>query len=567
MQKSFLQQLKGQRPLHLTRVQLEAMSYNELVAHGRRLVKVGYEINSLYMKTKLFKRALVMEILAAQDKVDKHTKVEETGRSQSHGKSFVFSTGDRSQWDTETERFLSLRYEQSCVPNSEKAKKREMIINEIIDSEKVYLRGLTILVKEFNVDFVNKFANLLLEFHGVFEVDLRNSNNIAEVFDKNADYLKMGNPYVEGYTEMMQKIVELRKKKKFQKKLAELKQKGFADITSYLITPVQRVPRYLLLLTDLLKHTPAKHPQHDVLTRALEKVRSVAFTLNEAGRRIEEMNVLYQLELEIKGQTAPILQSGRRFIEKEWFKERASGEEEKAQCLFVFSDQILLTKTTAAGLFNCYREIKHFFVIEVVPMSNLPGVNEKGTAAAVSFVYGLQIRLRDRSSVFLFFNQQQVRDKFVELLEKLRVVNCVRMKMTIQRDGIVMMNSKKETEEKLRESSFGKHKEARLIGINPAYAVSQSKFDDDLFANLPLVGSVVEREATLTTLNPLLIGSSQSGIPKHKLSIPFSDLTSEDEKTSLKDGISSPIERGGSECKSLNDNDSGLSMLIREEFF
>jgi len=568
MQKSILQEFKGQRPSHQTRKQLEAMSYNDLVAHGRRLAEFGYEINSLYMKTKFLKRALVMEILAAQDKVEKHSRAEEKERTSSHGRSYVFSTGDKCGWDTETKKFLSLRYEQPCAPIGEKAKKRQQIINEIIDSEKVYLRGLTILVKEFNVDIVNKFANLLLEFHGVFEVDLRISSNIAEVFDKNADYLKMGNPYVEGYTEMMQKIVELRKKKKFQKKLSELKQKGFADISSYLITPVQRVPRYLLLLTDLLKHTPAKHPQYEVLTRALDKVRSVAHVLNEAGRRIEEMNILYQLELEIKGQTTPIIQSGRRFIEKGWFKERASKEEEKAQCLFVFSDQILLTKTTTAGMFDCYQEIKHSFISLVVPMLSLQAVDEQEGTAAGGFVHGLQIRMMDHSSVFLFFNQAQVRDKYVELLEKLRVVNCVRVKMTIQRDGRVMMNPKKATDEELRYSSLGKHKEARLIGINPAYAATQSKSDDDLFANLPLVGSVVQHEAILTTLNPLLIGTPnhlQNINSKKDSSILIRDRNSEDEKRSKKD--SNPMERGSSEDQSLTNKNSGLSTLIREEFY
>merc|ERR1719285_810674 len=57
--------------------------------------------------TKFLKRALVMEILAAQD--------------------------------TETKQFLSLRYEQPYIPTGKKAKKREQIINEIVDSEKVYL--------------------------------------------------------------------------------------------------------------------------------------------------------------------------------------------------------------------------------------------------------------------------------------------------------------------------------------------------------------------------------------------------------------------------------------------
>ena len=34
------------------------------------------------------------------------------------------------------------------------------------------------------------------------------------------------------------------------------------EIRSFLITPIQRIPRYKLLLDDLKKHTPEKHPDY-----------------------------------------------------------------------------------------------------------------------------------------------------------------------------------------------------------------------------------------------------------------------------------------------------------------
>lgn len=35
-------------------------------------------------------------------------------------------------------------------------------------------------------------------------------------------------------------------------------------LDSYLIRPVQRIPRYILLLTDIIKHTPKTHPDYNV---------------------------------------------------------------------------------------------------------------------------------------------------------------------------------------------------------------------------------------------------------------------------------------------------------------
>ena len=46
------------------------------------------------------------------------------------------------------------------------------------------------------------------------------------------------------------------------------------DLRAYLIQPVQRVPRYRLLLIELLKHTRESHPDWVDLKAALENVRT-----------------------------------------------------------------------------------------------------------------------------------------------------------------------------------------------------------------------------------------------------------------------------------------------------
>ena len=44
------------------------------------------------------------------------------------------------------------------------------------------------------------------------------------------------------------------------------------DLPSYLIMPIQRIPRYILLLQDLLKHTEADHQDHEALLEAVQSV-------------------------------------------------------------------------------------------------------------------------------------------------------------------------------------------------------------------------------------------------------------------------------------------------------
>ena len=49
-------------------------------------------------------------------------------------------------------------------------------------------------------------------------------------------------------------------------------QAGGKDLFFYLLEPVQRFPRYALLVGDLLRRTEEGHPDHGDLSRALDKV-------------------------------------------------------------------------------------------------------------------------------------------------------------------------------------------------------------------------------------------------------------------------------------------------------
>ncbi|KAJ1987472.1 hypothetical protein H4R33_002838 [Dimargaris cristalligena] len=46
-------------------------------------------------------------------------------------------------------------------------------------------------------------------------------------------------------------------------------------ISDLLVMPVQRIPRYTLLFTDLLKNTPVGHPDHSEIQRALDRVHEI----------------------------------------------------------------------------------------------------------------------------------------------------------------------------------------------------------------------------------------------------------------------------------------------------
>lgn len=53
------------------------------------------------------------------------------------------------------------------------------------------------------------------------------------------------------------------------------------DLASLLVTPVQRIPRYLMLVKQLIKHTPPTHPDYGNLKSAEEKISTIAIIVDQ----------------------------------------------------------------------------------------------------------------------------------------------------------------------------------------------------------------------------------------------------------------------------------------------
>lgn len=60
----------------------------------------------------------------------------------------------------------------------------------------------------------------------------------------------------------------------------EREHKGKLGLDQLLIKPVQKIPRYELLIQRLLKHTDASHPDKDLLTAALKEVHELVVKIN-----------------------------------------------------------------------------------------------------------------------------------------------------------------------------------------------------------------------------------------------------------------------------------------------
>jgi len=67
-------------------------------------------------------------------------------------------------------------------------------------------------------------------------------------------------------------------------------------LDSFLLSPVQKICRYPVQLTELLQHTPPAHDDHPHLRTAAESMKRVVRFINERKRKMEsvEMLILWQ---------------------------------------------------------------------------------------------------------------------------------------------------------------------------------------------------------------------------------------------------------------------------------
>ena len=124
------------------------------------------------------------------------------------------------------------------------------------------------------------------------------------------------------------------------------------DLRSFLIQPVQRVPRYRMLLDELLNHTDEDHAERADIQEALETVITLAKSFNEDKRAAEDHAILKEVfekfcDKDARDLKAELNSFERKFIkEGSLVKQRLSHRQRRQ--LFLFSDILLYAEAGVA---------------------------------------------------------------------------------------------------------------------------------------------------------------------------------------------------------------------------
>ena len=108
-----------------------------------------------------------------------------------------------------------------------------------------------------------------------------------------------------------------------------------------LILPIQRVPRYILLLKELKKNTPGTHRDFQHIERALGTVTSIAVAIDEEQGRIDDASQCLQIQKLLSGLKQPIVErDGRRRFEGQFVVIKKEGKRQRL--LLLFNDTLIV---------------------------------------------------------------------------------------------------------------------------------------------------------------------------------------------------------------------------------
>ncbi|XP_054715592.1 rho guanine nucleotide exchange factor 17-like [Uloborus diversus] len=129
--------------------------------------------------------------------------------------------------------------------------------------------------------------------------------------------------------------------------------KGKLSLDALLIMPVQRIPRYELLIKELLKHTPLDHPDYKLLLQAQREVHDLAVRINKVEREAlhheQRLQKLREVEQLVEG-INDLTQGDRCFIRHDFvFIPGGLGLTKKERCLLLFSDLLLVASVKKKG--------------------------------------------------------------------------------------------------------------------------------------------------------------------------------------------------------------------------
>ncbi|KAJ8046828.1 FYVE, RhoGEF and PH domain-containing protein 4 [Holothuria leucospilota] len=263
---------------------------------------------------------------------------------------------------------------------------------ELLTSERTYVDRLYLLSevfqkritaenekhKWFSADVVKDiFSNIgtIYNFHHQFflpELEMRllewdRKPCIGDILKKISHYLKMYAVYVSNFDTAMSQLNTWKAKvPKFANALSNVVQNekrcNNLALEHHMLEPVQRIPRYELLLKEYLKKLPGDSQDKDDALKALEVISQAAEHSNKRIKVTEEIDNLFKLNARIDGMD--IIDPSRRLLKEGKLDKLTTKNDLQDRYIFLFNDILLCCDKKKAKIGSKTYKIKEKLYID-----------------------------------------------------------------------------------------------------------------------------------------------------------------------------------------------------------
>ncbi|XP_019522994.1 PREDICTED: FYVE, RhoGEF and PH domain-containing protein 2 [Hipposideros armiger] len=220
-------------------------------------------------------------------------------------------------------------WRKSCQPGTHpgpgiQEPEEKRIVQELLETEQAYVARLHLLDQVFFQELLKEarsskafpedvvrliFSNIssIYQFHAQFFLpelqrrldDWSATPRIGDVIQKLAPFLKMYSEYVKNFERAVELLATWTEKSpQFQEVLTRIQSSeasGSLTLQHHMLEPVQRIPRYELLLKDYVRKLPAQAPDRADAQKALDMIFSAAQHSNAAITEMERLQELWEV--------------------------------------------------------------------------------------------------------------------------------------------------------------------------------------------------------------------------------------------------------------------------------
>ena len=233
--------------------------------------------------------------------------------------------------------YMRRAYKEYQAKMEARRKKRKMIMDELVTTERTYVGRMEDLNKYYfeplclsgivSLDQIKTIFGsfqVILGYNKILLSDFEKwgngSSNMEEIFSGftiKAHFLKCYIDYTNNFDHSTDMIIKFRAENpKFVNFLSKQHQECGQPLESLLIMPIQRIPRYILLLKELIKNAGSRDSDLPTLEKAYKAVSEIATKINSCKKAAEDGERILNLQNTLVGLSQDLISPGRVLVKE-----------------------------------------------------------------------------------------------------------------------------------------------------------------------------------------------------------------------------------------------------------